>query len=234
MIVKSNKIKITAALTLCLVFLFGLCSCSDVIKVKSNDNGFDDPQNGIGYTLCSRAVFALKVGKVWAKDQNGNEYCEFPFENPEVFLCDNDPELPFVYRAESQPDVTINNFYPIAAFLYLEGEKSLYVDHFVAEKKYLNESAAARDDVQDDSPYTYAIRDAMTLGDPVRDTPPVQAEMETDYTVHIRLLSAEFPGLYYEIVFWRDLNGLNYLYDRGSMLSYLCPYIVTYRLWEDS
>ncbi len=221
-------IKRVLAIILCFVCA-GLVSCSDVVDVKSNDYGFDDAETGIGYVSCGRAVYAVTVGKVYARDQYGNEYCEIKFESPSRFLCDNNIDLPSVYRAKGEPEITMENFNPVSAFLYLEGEASLWVDQLIAEAKY-----TGHEDVPDDSEITYAIRDAILLDEPVLDTAPAATEMDTSYTVHIRLLSPDYPGLYYELVFWRDLDGVNYLYDMGTGLSYLCPYIVTYRFWAEA
>lgn len=204
-------------------------ACSDIIDVKSNEYGFNDVETGIGYVLCGRAVYALKVGKVYARDEYKNEYCEIQFEEPLRFLCDNDIDLPRVYRASGEDDITIQNFNPIAAFLYLEGETSLFIDQFIAEPQY-----TGRYDVPGDSEYTYALRDAMTTEEPVLFTAPTVDEAVADYIVHIRLLSEDYPGLYYEVVFWRDFNGVNYLLDMNTNYSYLCPYKLTYRLWAES
>lgn len=215
------------ALLLCLITL--LSACSDVIKVKYIDEGFKDDDTGIGYVLCGRSVYALKVGKVYAKDQHGGEYCVIPYEDPQRFLCDNDPDLPRVYRAEGVEEVTVQNFDPVAAYLFLEGTVSLPIDQFVAEAKY-----TGNPDVPDDSEYTYALRDAMTQQNPVKLVSPTIDEAVADYIVHIRLLSATYPGLYYEVVFWRDIDGVNYLLDLSTGYSYLCPYKVTARLWGDA
>ena len=204
-------------------------ACSSVVDVKSDDKGFIIDDTGIGYILCGRSVNALKVGEVYARDQYGNEYCRIPHEEPARFLCDNDKDLPRVYRAEGVEDITIKNFNPVAAYLYLEGEVSLYIDMFVAEAKY-----TGKGNKDDDSEYTYALRDAMTTQEPVLLTAPTINDVDSDYTVFIRLLSPDYPGLYYEVVFWRDFNGVNYLEDRSTGYSYLCPYKVTARLWGES
>ena len=40
------------------------------------------------------------------------------------------------------------------------------------------------------------------------------------------MLSEKFQGLYYDVVFWRSIDGVNYLLDRTTDKSYLCPYFV--------
>ena len=50
--------------------------------------------------------------------------------------------------------------------------------------------------------------------------------------LHVRLLSATYPGLTYIVVYYRSLDGNDYLYDYGSKLSYKCPLSVALRLWE--
>ncbi len=50
--------------------------------------------------------------------------------------------------------------------------------------------------------------------------------------LHVRLLSADYPGLTYIVVYYRSLDGKDYLFDYGSKLSYNCPLDVALRLWE--
>ena len=47
--------------------------------------------------------------------------------------------------------------------------------------------------------------------------------LDEEYSIHIRLLSPDYPGLYYLIAFFRDYNGVNYLYDRGAKKAVICP-----------
>jgi len=212
---------------LCICACAAFVSCSDVVDVKSNEYGFDDAETGIGYVMCGKAVFAIKVGKVYAEDERGNEYCEIQHEDPTRFLCANDTDLPYVYRAKDEPEITMENFNPVAAFLSLNGET--VIDQFTAEPIYTGDENA-----QDDSEYTYAIRDAINNSDPVLETAPSSSEMNTSFTAFIMLVSKDYPGLYYDVVFWRDLNGVNYIMDKNTNFSYLCPYKVTARLWESA
>ena len=56
--------------------------------------------------------------------------------------------------------------------------------------------------------------------------------VDEDSMLHVRLLSATYPGLTYIVVYYRSLDGSDYLYDYGSKLSYKCPLSVALRLWE--
>ena len=108
-----------------------------------------------------------------------------------------------------------------------------------AEKKYLDESyqelidsySEGESPIADDSEYIYAIRDAMS-GEPEKDVFPATGTVDEDSMLHVRLLSATYPGLTYIVVYYRSLDGNDYLYDYGSKLSYKCPLSVALRLWE--
>ena len=84
-------------------------------------------------------------------------------------------------------------------------------------------------------PYNYiidpAIRDAMS-GEPEKDVFPATGTVDEDSMLHVRLLSATYPGLTYIVVYYRSLDGNDYLYDYGSKLSYKCPLSVALRLLE--
>ena len=61
---------------------------------------------------------------------------------------------------------------------------------------------------------------------------PATGTVDEDSMLHVRLLSATYPGLTYIVVYYRSLDGNDYLYDYGSKLSYKCPLSVALRLWE--
>ncbi len=92
----------------------------------------------------------------------------------------------------------------------MEGLSSRYLTTFYCEQKYLDEEDK-NPNLQDDSELVYSIRDSLIYDEKVS----VTAEL-TDKMYYLRLLSADYPGLYYTVVYVTDVNGEQYLLDRGT------------------
>lgn len=253
---KGEAVKRILALFICVCIMLAVTSCSGVKDVTISDSGFTIEETNIKYLSCGRAVFAVNVGDVFAKDGSGNEYCEIVLEDANEFLCDNDKDLPYVYRSADLPEITAVSFAPIAAQLWLEGTgNSTRIGVLEPEVDYLrgkngwsdercdkleNDRLAAKAACEANNEkyyasydYVYLIRDTIANDEVKRTAAPSVNETDVDFTLHIRLLSDVYQGLYYEVVFWRDMNGVNYLLDRGTGYSYLCPYALTYYFWEN-
>lgn len=214
--------KIIICLVLTAVFL--LSGCDDKLKVEQNDKGFYDEDNNIQYVACSEfAVRPLEVGEEYAADGD-NTYYKIPWQEPKEFLCDNIEGISFVYRASNIEDITINSFKPISALVYLSD--SLYVSTLYCEQKYLTEELQS-ENARDDSEIIYSIRDALVDGERV-----TVAENKISYEdeFYIRLLSAKYPGLYYTVIFFTDVDGKAYLKDRGTGECVLAPENVIIRM----
>ncbi len=241
-----------------LIILASLCvslfACTP--DVDPTEQGFVIKETGEEYIWC-RGVFAVNVGDVFFTEKGGNGYCTIINEEAQEggvprFLCENDNDLPYVYRINTFPDFTVESFEPIAAQLWLEGDSSAQqIGKLLPEEEYL-ESYWSVDDLNRlraereserliceqnhekyyaSYDYVYMIRDTIAKEEVQKREAPTVNEMDLDFTLHIRLLSAAYPGLYYEVVFWRDTNGMNYLYDMEHGNSYFCPEPLTYYFW---
>lgn len=203
--------KTIALLMLITVFLVG-CENDSKINVEQNDQGFYDKENDIQYLACNQlAVRPVTVTEEYATDGQ-RTYYKIHFEDPKRFICDSKEDISFVYRASTVEDITINNFNPISAYVYREGKTSLWVDTFYCEQKYLDEEDR-REGEPDDSELVYTIRDALIEDERVKVSENLISR-EDEY--YIRLMSADYPGLYYTVVFFTDINEQAYLKDRGT------------------
>ena len=214
------KKKFLCSVCLLLVAVFLLSGCGKKLSVEPNDKGFYDKKNDIQYVPCSeRAV--RPVNEVNEKDEYATDgdttYYKIKFEKPENFLCDKEDGVSFVYRNSKIDDITIKNFNPIAAQIWL-GDATL-LDMFLCEQKYLPDDLK-EESAPDDSAIIYAIRDALKSGEIVNVD---SANMSTEHEYYIRLLSADYPGLYYTVIFYTDKKGEAYLEDRGTGSSVVCP-----------
>ncbi len=208
----------TICLILALVLLLG--GCDKKISVTPNEKGFYDEKNGIQYVPCS-ALAIRPVHEVSEKDEYAtdgkNTYYTIQFEKPENFICDKIDSVSFVYRNEKLDDITIENFNPIAADIYLGNNVRL--DTFYCEQKYLPDDLKD-ESAPDDSELVYAIRDALISGETVYVS---EENMSDENVYYFRLYSNVYPGLYYLVVFYTDIKGEAYLEDRGTSRSVLCP-----------
>lgn len=217
------------------------CSTLPVVYETSDSVDFDkfvNPKTGVEYVPCNNGVMPVTQGELYCQYDKDNRYRTILFEDPLRFICDDTEFTSGVYRASDIPDITVANFYPVAAHVYKERDVAIFMGQLNAEKKYLDESlqdlidsySEGESPIHDDSEYVYAIRDAMS-GEPV-DFYPYSGMVDEDSMLHVRLLSATYPGLTYIVVYVRDLNGNDYLFDYGTKLSYKCPLDVALRLWE--
>ncbi|MDL2287520.1 hypothetical protein LJB90_03040 [Eubacteriales bacterium OttesenSCG-928-G02] len=219
--------RITALVLICVCVL---SSCNILHSGIAEDTGFYDKSTGIRYVICSDAVTPMKPMEEYAK-AGGTKYLTIQFQDPLEFLSDDGEFYKYVYRAEHLPEFDIGLFNPVAADLYLDGEVYFCIDQLIAEEKYLPD-AYKNGDEERDSEYTYAIRDTILYGESVGGDLGYN-EVDESYTVHIELKSADYPGLYYRVVFLRGIDGNNYLYDTGSGKRYICPANVVYRFWAN-
>jgi hypothetical protein len=200
--------KTILCLALAATFVFGGCGN----KLEINSEGFYDNKNDIQYVPCAYlAVRPVQVGDEYATDGELTYY-KIPWQDPTEFICDSVEGVSFVYRASTVDDVTINNFNPIGARVYVEGTSSVYIDSFYCAQEYLPDELKS-DDLVDDSALIYSIRDSLIDDERVTIN---SDDILTDDMYHIRLLSADYPGLYYDVLFFTDANGEQYLEDRGT------------------
>ena len=222
--IKKRLTALFLLLTLCFLY-----ACEDVVDFSETESGIYDEETGITYVMSNWAVQPIKLDGVYGKYGNVSLYA-IQFEDTANYLADTEMEdIGFVYRNASLPDFTIESFNPVAALIYVPGATSLFIERWNAEKKYLDESYQNIEDLRDDSEYVYAVRDAIINGEET--VLPATYDIDHDYDYHIRLLSPDYPGLYYLIAFYPDFNGKTYLYDRGSKKTVLCPQNVLERIF---
>ncbi len=231
-----------------------LCACG-VPRAENIDGAtVKNTDNGIEYRLCGngKGVFCRRGWKteLYMKDGDGAEYYAINKLEPAEYICDyfsdGEEELARVYHSVSVPDITMANFEPTGGQIYIEGNISQWIDEFLPEDDYLymyfseeyaNEiianrakkraaAEAAGEVYRDGYDYVYAIRDTILYDEVKLDRAPTPDIMDENCTFHIRLLSERFQSLYYDVVFWRSKDGVNYLLDRNTDCSYLCPYFV--------
>jgi len=238
---RTKKLSIAASLLLA-VTVFTSCEKLPVVQEISGSEvveSFINPETGVTYVPCSTALMPVTVGDLYCKFDDDNRFRTIKFEDPLRFICDDTEFTAGVYRASTVPDITIKNFHPVAAHVYKEKNVAIFMGQLNAEKQYLSESlqdlinnySEGESPVPDDSEYIYAIRDAMS-GEPLEGVYPYDGMIDKDSMLHVRLLSAEYPGLTYIVVYYRGLDGNDYLFDYGTKLSYKCPLNVALRLWE--
>ena len=241
------KHKNLISILLCIIFAFCAVSCKKlpvVIDVSQSDERetYKNPETGVVYVECSMALMPVKIDEAYCKSESGSVYATVRFQDPLEFLCDDTRDTgytSYVYRASTIPDITMENFEPIASQVYKEGEVAIFMGQLTAEKQYLDQSiqdlidtySEGESPIPDDSETVYAIRDIM-CGEAAEGVFPFDDVVDKDCMLHLRLLSATYPGLAYIVVYYRTLDGNDYLYDYGSQKSYECPLDITLRLWE--
>lgn len=209
------------AILLCSLILISLVGCVDEEPLKGHtvtvtDYGFTDPETGIEYEMFSNpiSVYALEYDEPICNDGE-MQYYSIKWEDSSKYLCDKDG---IVYKAVGIPDLTMDIFSPVAAFVYYG---SAYLTTLYCEEKYRDPEISYPEDTefQDDSELVYMIRDAIIDGEETE----LPAILNDDNTFTLRMLSADFPGLYYVVVFAEDTEGNCYLYDRATRKTVYAP-----------
>ena len=100
------------------------------------------------------------------------------------------------------------------------GEFESAIDHFYEK------SVADKNKTEDGTKYIALIKNAFLKGD--QTTPTGEPSDENEF--YIRLYSKNYPGLYYEVLFYTDTNEVAYLWDRVSGKTVACPDELTVRM----
>lgn len=199
-----------------------LCAgCQSLKTANGTEKGFVLKAEGTEYELCSPfAVKPIALGEPYAQFEDTTFY-SIPYQKSEEFLCDYDDASgsSFVYRNANLPEVTVGSFDAIAAWIYLDGKEPTMVGQFYADDKYLPEEKRGLNASQD-SALVQLMTDALVSGEAV--TVPDSEYTDSD-TYYFRLLGERYPGLYYLICFFADINGRYYLEDMGTMKIVACP-----------
>lgn len=213
-----------------IVLLLSLCLCScdeyEVLR-KTEDGDLWSRSSGITYVSCGLSVKAYSVdtSDVYAK-AGKSKYYKIQFEDPTCFITEEDNVMGGVYRNSILSPITLSNFNAVSAHIYVIGTVELIVDQFLAAPEYFGDDYHFTENYVDGTEYTNAVVEAMLTGDSVL----VPTYVDEDETRHIRLLSADFPGLSYTVIFMKDINGDCYLYDRETKVCVIAPEIIVERM----
>ncbi|MCH5184177.1 MAG: hypothetical protein J1E00_08385 [Oscillospiraceae bacterium] len=183
---------------------------------------FRDDSTGIEYVNCNiLAVKPLSMSDEPYCKAAGISYYAIDFEDPSRFLCDYDKETgsSFVYRNRELPDITIENFNAIAAFLYIDGVQPQRVAQLYADDEYLPDELKGLNPSQDTA-LVRQITDALVNGE---ERVVGQGESSDEDVFFFRLLSADYPGLYYSVCFFGDIYGRYYVQDLANFRTVDAP-----------
>lgn len=204
-----------------------LCvSCKDdgIAEGESTPHGFKNPETGIEYVqVAEKGLYAVNKGEEFIKV--GEEtYFTVLHEKPEQFLCIEDSGELLLYRAKDVKEPDVSEFKPIAGQIY-NATNTVLITYFYADNKYLPEDKQEHNPTED-SHLCELIAKQLTEGEAVT----VNATYDTiQDQFFIRLLSQDYPGLYYLVVFY-GYEGRYYLYDRAAGKTVFCPNDIIVRM----
>ncbi len=213
-----NMKKIVAFL-LMLSCLF-CCGCGK--KAEETKAGFIDKQTGIEYIYCEYNGLAPNAkGQEYARSKV-RSYYKVPNENEKKFLCTEEGGELILLRAKDVEEPTLENFDAIGASVYDANNivkiTAFYVDEEYRDNKptgdYKGESSVCKS-------ITKAFRDNEDVG--------VPANTDESETYNIHLLSKDYPGLHYNVVFTSSM-GRYYLIDRATQKAVYAPDDVVARM----
>lgn len=208
-----------AAITLFLV----ACSGAEL-----TESGFIDTNTGIEYVEVEpMGLYPIDPGEEFLTVKSGDTkttYYEVWFESTSRFLCYEIEGNYFLVRAKTVKEPTVTEFNPIAASIYA-GNNTVYIDSLYANKEYLPEDKQDEDYVGE-SELCKLIASSIETGEAVN-VPVTEDTIENHYS--IRLLSADYPGLYYLVSFFK-YNGRCFLRDDRLGKTVYSPYDVNVRM----
>ena len=105
---------------------FSLCACTE--KAKITENGFT--VRGREYVMCGDfSVYGINKGEKYAV-YGGEDVYTVEFEDPSRFLCIDDSGDLIIYRAAELPEITLQEFNAIAAFIY-DSSNTRWISSFI-------------------------------------------------------------------------------------------------------
>lgn len=212
------------ALVLGLIFLITHCDGKEeeappAHSAELSETVITDTETGISYVRCPIGIGAntLKDEFLTVGGENGIVLYTIISEDSARFISEAKDALggSYVYRAEGEPPITLEGFSPVSAGIFMDG-LNMPIDHFYAD---------GTENAENGTVYIEYIKTALS-GEAVGGT---TGEL-TDTEYYIRLYSANYPGLYYEVVFCTDINGVAYLRDMVTDKLYLSPDGLTVRI----
>ncbi len=211
-------------LTFLMIFLVS-CGKKDG---EALETGFKDPNTGIEYYYATpMGLYPVTPDEEYIKVQDGSiemTYYKVKFEESDKFLCYEDSGNFFLVYSSEIEEPTVSSFKPIAASIYGPNNET-YITSFYADNQYLPDELKEHNSTED-SWLCELIAEHITEGEGVNIG--VTAETITDH-YYIRLLSQEYPGLYYLVSFF-GYNGRYYLRDGAAGKTVFCPNDVIVRM----
>jgi len=225
-------ITVIAATGLVLLLVYVLSHCDGREETPNPNSGnmesgvVIDTDNGRRYVRCPIGIGANTLKDVYitmggSDKSEGINFYTIMFEDPKRFISEAKDVLggSYVYRSTDTEEITLKSFAPVAAGIFM-GELNSAIDHFYSK------TVAEENSVEDGSKYVDLIRDALISGN--NTTPTGELTEENEF--YIRLYSENYPGLYYEVGFCTDENGMAYLTDMVTGKTVPCPDEVTVRM----
>jgi len=224
-------IAVIAATGLVLLLVFVLSRC-DGKKTDVHDASLAstttvvDKKTGITYVRCPNGIGANTLKDVYLSIGAGSNTItmhEIAFEDPKKYISEAKDAFggSFVYRAEDTEEITLDAFAPIAAGIFM-GELNAPIGNF-----YSKSMAEEDSNLEDGSKYVDIIKNTLLSSN---ETTPTGEFSDTEF--YIRLYSENFPGLYYEVVFRKDVNGVAYLLDAVTGKLVVCPDEITVKMTD--
>ncbi len=218
-------------LVLVSIFLISRCDgrSNDAPPVHSatvSDVAVTDTETGISYTRCPIGIGAntlkdkfLAIGD----EDSGIVLYTIMFEDSARFISEAKDALggSYVYRAKGEKEITLEGFAPIAAGIFMDGINAP-IDNFYGKDAVDNATGLK---LEDGTKYVEYIKNALLNG---KQATPTGEFTDTEY--YIRLYSKAYPGLYYEVLFCTDVNGVAYLRDMVTEKLVVSPDELTVRI----
>ena len=221
---------VVTGLILLLVFLIPRCDNEEDIPDPHSGSmesaAIIDTESGIKYVRCPEGIGANTLKDVYitmgsSDKTEGISFYTIMFQDPKEFVSEAKNVLggSYVYRSTDTEEITLKGFAPVSAGIFM-GELNSAIDHFYSK------AVAEKNGTEDGSKYTKLIENALLNSD--QTTPSGELTDENEF--YIRLYSETYPGLYYEVVFTTDENGVAYLLDMVTGKTVLCPDELTVRM----
>ena len=167
-----------------------LSSCSDVLKFKYEGGVLLDTKNNIKYTKASVSYEPVSISSEYATF-NGTSLYKMPNSDPSQWLSERYNGLGAVYYAEGVKLPTLEQFNPTKAIICTISEKTIGI--------------ASIDDID----VIDELCDIMINGEDA-----VYRDILDNYS--LKLVSEDYPFLYYNVVYTLSEDGGVYIYDRGT------------------
>ena len=186
------------------ILMLLLSSCSNAVRLKNDGTtgNLIDKTNDRYYVYCGSYLRAAEIKKnVYAKGDRKEQLHEIPGIDPAEWLSENITTvgMPLLFREESVEEPTLESFETVKIHICEVGELSFIVG--LIEKE---------DDVQK------IVDDFLNNEDLDETSAPVL------YNYTLLFESEKYKGIYYNLQYFYDEDGKDYLYDRWTKRLVLC------------